>query len=64
MSTIIEDKELILEEFKDTVMSKEVEKEIQTIQKISPRKATPGPTLIPTDSRNTSTKHTSRKTIH
>ena len=63
MPTIIEDEELILEEFEDTVMRKELEKEIQTIQKISPRKATPGPTLIPTDSRNTSAKHATRKTI-
>ena len=60
MPTIIEE-----EEFTDvTVMSKEVDKEIQTIQKISLRKATPGPTLIPTDNRNTSPKHASRKTIH
>ena len=64
MPTIIEDVELILEEFEDTVMSKEVEKEIKTIQKILPRKATPGPTLIPTARRNTSAKHASRKTIH
>ena len=42
MPTIIEDEELILQEFENTVMSKEVEKEIQTIQKLSPRKAISG----------------------
>ena len=64
MPTIIENKELTLQEFEDTVMSAEVEKDIQTIRKTSPIKETPGSTLIPTDSRNTSAKHASRKTIH